>query len=141
MQLAGKRPDLLAEQALDRHVDVLVGVVELEAVLAHAGPHALQAGVDLLQLIGVEDADPVQAAGVRLGLVDVVGRQPPIELDRAVEPPEARVGVFAEARHQRRDWARASHTRATWDSVIEGKKGSASERAEAASATGNWPSR
>ena len=37
--------------------------------------------------------------------------------------------------------ARASHTRSTWASLIAGKNGSASERAEAASATGNWPSR
>ncbi len=59
--------------------------------------------IDLLQLLLVEDADPRRAAGVRLRLVDVVGRQPPVELDRAVEPPEARVGVFAEAGHQRRD--------------------------------------
>ena len=104
--------------------------------------HPLQAGVDLRQLLLVEDADLAQAAGVGLRLVDVVGRQPPVELDRAVERPEARVWVFAEAGHQRHAIAaRASHTRATWASLIAGKKGSASERAEAASATGNWPSR
>ena len=34
VELAGERADLLAEQALDRHVDVLVGVLELEAVRA-----------------------------------------------------------------------------------------------------------
>ena len=93
--------DLLAEQALDRHVDVLVGVVELEAVLAHAGADALEAGIDLLELLVVEDADLAQAASVGLRLVDVVGSQPPVELDRAVEPPEAGVGVFAKAGHQR----------------------------------------
>ena len=142
VELARERPDLLAEQALDRHVDVLVGLVELEAVLPHPGPNALQAGVDLLQLVVVEDAQLEQAARVRLRLVDVVGRQPPIELDRAVEAPEARVGVFAEAGHQLGSVsARASHTLATWASVIDGKKGSARERAEASSATGNWPSR
>ena len=32
-------------------------------------------------------------------------------------------------------------TRSTWPSPIAGKKGSASESAAAASATGNWPSR
>ena len=32
-------------------------------------------------------------------------------------------------------------TRSTWPSLIAGKNGSASEWAEAASATGNWPSR
>ena len=112
-------------------------------MLTHAGADALEAGVDLLQLGIVEYPDLAQAAGVGLGLVDVVGRQRPIELDRAVDPPEAGVWVFAEARHQRiRIGAeQPSHTRATWDSLIAGKKGSASERAEAASATGNWPSR
>ena len=97
VELAGERADRLAEQALDRHVDVLVGVVELEAVLAHLGPDPLQAGVDLAQLLVVEHADLPQPAGVGLRLVDVVGGQPPVELDRAVERPEARVGVFAEA--------------------------------------------
>ncbi len=140
MELAGQWPDLLAEQALDRHVDVLVGVLELETVLAHAGADPLQPNVDLLQLVAVEDADLTQAASVRLRLVDVIGSQPPIELDRAVDPPEAGVWVFAEARHQRMDSARASHTLATWDSLIAGKKGNASELAEAASATGNWSS-
>ncbi len=61
MQLAGQRADLLAEQALDRHVDVLVGVLELEAVLADPLAHSLEAGVDLPQLLLVEDADPAQA--------------------------------------------------------------------------------
>ena len=82
-------------------------------------PHALQPGVDLLELVVVEDAELAQAAGVRLRLVDVVGRQPPIELDRAVEAPEAGVGVFAEAGHEGIRLgpsvsARASQTRATW---------------------------
>ena len=49
--------DLLAEQPLDRHVDVLVGVLEAEAVLGHPRADPLQAGVDLLQLVRVEDAD------------------------------------------------------------------------------------
>ena len=111
VQLAGQRADLLAEQALDRHVDVLVGLLELEAVLAHAGPDPLEPGVDLRQLGRRRAHRSAQAAGVRLGLVDVVGRQPPVELDRAIDPPEAGIGVFAEARHQRMDSARASHTR------------------------------
>ena len=96
MELAGERADLLAEQALDRHVDVLVGVVELESVRGHALAHALEAGVDLAQLVIVEDADAAQATGVGLRLVDVVGRQLPVKGKRAVEAPEARVGILAE---------------------------------------------
>ena len=102
----------------------------------------VEAGDDPRELLLVEDADPAQRPRVRLRLVDVVGRQPPVELERAVEAPEARVGVFAEAGHQLQRIRREPRTPAsTWDSVIDGKKGSASERAEAASATGNWPSR
>src|SRR5262245_19600897 len=37
--------------------------------------------------------------------------------------------------------ASASQTRSTWPFVIEGKNGSASNLAEASSATGNWPAR
>ena len=141
VQLAGERADLLAEQPLDRHVDVLVGGVELEAVGADPLSDPVEAGDHLLQLGPVEDADPLQRSGVRLGLIEVVDGQRPVELERAVDAPEARVGVFAEARHQRRDSARASHTRATCDSVIAGKNGNASEQAEAVSAAGNCPSR
>ena len=107
------------------------------------------------------------AAGVRLRLEDVVGRQLPVEGQRAVHPPEARVGLFAEPRrsvavgplvaweagHQRpiipaartlrrrrRPPARCRRARSAPRSSA-GKNGSASECAEAASATGNWPSR
>ena len=38
VELAGERADLLAEQALDRHVDVLVGLLELEAVRRRSAP-------------------------------------------------------------------------------------------------------
>ena len=151
MKLARQRPDLLAEQALNRHVDVLVGALELEAVGAHADADPLQPRFDLRELIGFEDADSLQAAGVGDRLVDVVDRQLPVEGQRAVEPPEAWIGVFAEASHRAGDyavtqpWPRAAvsswQTRSTCASLIAGKNGSASESAAAASATGNWPSR
>ena len=37
--------------------------------------------IDLLELRLVEDADPLQRPRVRLRLVEVVGRQPPVELE------------------------------------------------------------
>ena len=117
VELAGQRPDLGLEQALDRHVDVLVGLLEFEPALADPGPDPFEAGVELLELLGAEDADLLEGAGVRLRLVDVVGGQAPVELDRAIEPPEAGVGVFAKARHrigpQRIDAARPWQTRST----------------------------
>ena len=61
VELAGERADLLAEQALDRHVDVLVGLLELEAVGADPLAHPVEAGDDLLELVLVEDADPRSA--------------------------------------------------------------------------------
>ena len=64
VELAGQRPDLVPEQPLDRHVDVLVGVLELEAVLGHARADPVEPGVDLRQLVRVEDADPRQPTGV-----------------------------------------------------------------------------
>jgi hypothetical protein len=147
VELPGERPDLLAEQALDRHMDVLVGGLELEPVLGHAGADAVEALLDPGQLIGVEDADPAEAAGVGLRLVDVVRRQPGIEGERPVEPPEAGIGVLAEAGHRGGDyalsgaWPRAAasswQTRSTCASPIAGKNGSANESAAAASATGN----
>ena len=144
VELARERPDLVLEQALDRHVDVLVGLLEFEPALADPRPDPFEAGVDLLELLLAEDADPLQGAGVRLRLVDVVGGKPPIELDRAIEPPEAGVGVFAKARHQIAlsvlTPREPRQTRSTWDSVICGKNGSASERREASSATGKSPS-
>ncbi len=97
VQLAGQRADLFAEQPLDRHVDVLVGGLEGEARLADPRPHVLQAGFDPLQLVVVEHAELAQRPRVRLRLVDVVRGQPRVELDRAVEAPEAQVGLFAEA--------------------------------------------
>ena len=63
VELAGERADLLAEQALDRHVDVLVGLVELEAVGADPLLDAVEAGDHLLELLLVEDPDPLQRRG------------------------------------------------------------------------------
>jgi hypothetical protein len=99
VELAGQGPNLVLEQALDRHVDVLVGVLEPEPGLADSDANPFQTGVDPLPLLLADHADPLEGADVGLGLVDVVRRQPPVELERAVEPPEAWVRVFAKARH------------------------------------------
>ncbi len=51
VELARERPDLVLEQALDRHVDVLVGLLEFEPTLADPRPDPFEAGVDLPQLL------------------------------------------------------------------------------------------
>ncbi len=73
--LPASGPISLAEQALDRHVDVLVGRVELEAVGADPLLDPVEAGDHLLELGLVEDADPLQGARVGARLVEVVGGQ------------------------------------------------------------------
>jgi hypothetical protein len=99
VQLAAERADQLGQAALDRHVDVLVLLPELEAPRVELGADLLEALGDRVQLGLVQHAHPPEGARVRLGLLDVEGGQAPIERDRGVDPPEQRVLLFAEAGH------------------------------------------
>jgi hypothetical protein len=101
VELAAERTNQLGEPALDRHVDVLVVLAELEAAGVELGPDPVQALRDLLELGVVEHTELGEHASVRLRLLDVEGREAPIERDRGVDPPEQRVLVFAEAGHDR----------------------------------------
>ncbi len=96
------------------------------------------------QFVVGDHPDPVQRRGVGTGLGQVMGRQAPIEVDGAVEAPEAGVGIFSEAGHSDdyavRTRSSASATRSTSMGLMPEWKGSASDRAETDSATGNWPS-
>ena len=88
-------------------MDVLVGVVELELARLQLGADLLEAAVDRRQLLLGQHVD--LAEGPRMGprLVDVIGREAPVELDRAVQPPEARVGFLAHAGHGADDYLRS----------------------------------
>src|SRR5690606_9269096 len=55
-------------------------------------------GVDYLDLVVGDHADPVQGTGVGPGLGNVIRSQVPVEIDRPVEPPEAGVRRFTETR-------------------------------------------
>jgi hypothetical protein len=81
-ELAAERPDQLGEAPLDRHVDVLVVLAELEAPLIELATDPVEPLADLRELILVEDAEPRQRACVCLGLLDVERTQPPVEGDR-----------------------------------------------------------
>ena len=71
VQLAAERADQLGQAPLDRHVDVLVLLVELEAALLQLSAHPIESLDDLPQLTLVEHAELGQRAGVGLRLLDV----------------------------------------------------------------------
>ena len=85
MQLAADRADDLGQPPLDRHVDVLVGVQEREL----AGVELLRDAVEpaeQLVAVGVgDDAGGREHRRVRARLLDVVGREAPVEADRRVQ--------------------------------------------------------
>ena len=100
MELAPERPDDLGQAPLDRHVDVLVAVLEREGAAVELLGDRLEALLHPGQLVGVQDPGRVQGARVRPRLLDVVRRQAPVEADRGVEALEERVGRIAEAGHR-----------------------------------------
>ena len=102
VQLPGQGPDHLAQAPLDRHVDVLVVGLELELPALHLGPDLLQARVERLQLGRAQHAHRQQRPGMGPRLVDVIRGEAPVELDRAVQPPETGIGRFVESGHGRR---------------------------------------
>ena len=150
VQATADGPDDLGQPPLDRHVDVLVGGIERKRAVGELGANLIESPA---QLLAVRDGDdPLRGEHRRVGdrLIDVVGAQPPVEADRVVEPPEGvgtglveAVGAAggAHRRSSERTPSSSTATRSIWPSVIAGKNGSAIERAETSSQTGNSPSR
>ena len=99
MQLAADRPGELGHAALDRHVDVLVAVANLELAPLELGRDAVQGRQQRVALVLVEDPGPMQAADVRARALDVLRPQPQVEADRGVETREERVLRLGEAGH------------------------------------------
>ena len=96
----------LGQPPLDRHVDVLVGVLEGEALPLELGGDLVEAVAQLLELGVVEDAGGVQGAGVGARLAHVVGGQPPVEVERGVERPEDGIRLrFSKRVHRRQSLA------------------------------------
>ena len=153
VQPAADRTDDLGETPLDRHMDVLVVLGEREGAVAQLVADLLEAADQLVAVQLGDDLAFAEHRRVRDRLVDVVGSQPPVESDRVVERPERVVLARREAAagdpaltiaaaraHDRSTAVSASATWATCPSVIAGKNGSAIERAETSSQTGNSPS-
>jgi hypothetical protein len=100
VQLAADRTRDLRHAALDRHVDVLVAVLERE----DAGDELLLDGGERReQLVTVAVTDDLaggEHAGVRARLCDIVVPQAPVERQRRVEACEDGVLRLGEARHR-----------------------------------------
>ena len=147
VELAPHRAGDLGEAPLDRHVDVLVVVADLELASRELAGDRVEPGEQRVALAVVDDPGAVERAHVRARALDVLRPQPQVEADRGVDAGEERVLWLVEAGHRayvqspRSASASASQTRSICRSSIAAKNGSASRRAEASSATGNWPSR
>ena len=72
MELAAERPDDLGQTALDRHVDVLVGVEELELSRVELGRDRVEAALKLGQLAGVDHAGALEPGGMHPRALDVL---------------------------------------------------------------------
>jgi hypothetical protein len=82
VELAASRADQLGESPLDRHVDVLVLLAELERALVQLPPDPVESPRDLLELSVIEHTELGEHPGVRLRLLDVERGQAPVERDR-----------------------------------------------------------
>ena len=79
VQPAAHRAGELGDPALDRHVDVLVGLAERERAVVELPLHRLQGLEQGVAVVGLEDPALGQHAHVRARLGHVVGTQPPVE--------------------------------------------------------------
>jgi hypothetical protein len=106
VDLAADAADDLGQPAFDRHVDVLVVGVHLEAAGVDLGANGLEAALELGELAGVDDRAAREHPHVRERLLDVVGGEPEVEADRPVEGVERRVPrpreALGEAGHRAR---------------------------------------
>ena len=100
VELAAHGADELGEAALDRHVDVLVVRVDLEAVVFDLRAHLPQAALELGEVLARDDVLTREHARVRERLLDVEGREPVVEPQRRVERSEERVLRLGEAGHE-----------------------------------------
>jgi hypothetical protein len=97
VELAADRAGELGDAPLDRHVDVDVVGRERERALGELDLDLLERRVQRVAVLGGDDVLRGQHPGVRAGLRDVVGPQPPVVGQRAVERAERVVGGFGEA--------------------------------------------
>jgi hypothetical protein len=92
VQLAPHGPREFDQAPLDRHVDVFVAVLEGEHPERELRLDLFESLDQVVALLHRDDPPLGQHPGVRAGLLDVLGPQPPVEAQRGVQAPE--VGVL-----------------------------------------------
>jgi hypothetical protein len=101
VKLSAQRADHLGQSALDRHVDVLVGVAELELSALQLASDGIEPFLQTRQLLVGEQARTAQGPGVGARAANVLRPQTAVEGDRRVQPPEQRILSIREAGHRR----------------------------------------
>ena len=99
VKLAAERADDLRETALDRHVNVLVVVVEAELVTFQLPGDLRETVVDLRRFLGAEDAGVFERPHMRPRAAHVLAPEPSIEADRGIDPREQWIRWLFEAGH------------------------------------------
>ena len=89
-------PTFVGQRRLDVHVDVLERRVPPSAPAATSSASASRPATRVCDLVLGQDAGPPEAADVGDRARDVVGRERGVDLDRAREVRDARVGLAAE---------------------------------------------
>ena len=87
VQLAGHRADQFGQAPLDCRVDVFVAGLEGKGTGLKLDPYLLQAGDQLVALLGRDQARARQPAGVGDAALDVGAVQAPVKADRVVKAP------------------------------------------------------
>jgi hypothetical protein len=88
-----------AQPPFDRHVDVLVRVLEGERARLELGGDGVEALVERAEAIVVDDLQLAQRAQMRLRARDVLPPQAPVEAQRRVEPLEQWILVVGKPGH------------------------------------------
>ncbi len=99
VQLAADGPRELGQAPLDRHVDVFVVLLEDERPPRELGLDFFETPDQVVAVLDGDDPALGEHPRVGAGLLDVVGPQPPVEVQRGVQAPEVGVLGLAEAGH------------------------------------------
>src|SRR3972149_6716265 len=98
------RTDGVGEKALDRCVNILVGLGERRGRLAQPAPHLLQSLLDGATLVRCEPSGLPETAGISLVDADLFRRQSLVEIDGTTQPLQGRRGLLTEPASPELQW-------------------------------------
>ena len=99
MKLPPHRAGDLGQAPLDRHVDVLVAVVEAKLARFELGRDGIEAPEQLVRLVRRQHAGLGEHPDVGARLLDVVGGEAAVECDRRVQALEDGIRWLPESGH------------------------------------------